>query len=94
MVEDNTYSYRTDKYGGVYTHDKKRLLKCPNIKRYSLQASRPCLIGQEYYVHDGVLTICDEAFLFCNFVMVSLPRGIKVIGDAFGKEGGRFEIRD
>jgi hypothetical protein len=59
-------------------------------------ATRPELIGKDYEVPDGVLTICDGAFMFCkDYLVLSLPWSIKVIGDyVFGKEGGRMVIRD
>lgn len=75
----------TDEQGVVYANEGRRLI----------DARRPGLIGREYFVPDGVLTICDGAFSYCDYVVVSLPRSIKTIGDyIFGQEGGRFEIRD
>ena len=76
----------TDEYGVEYTNDGRRLLT----------ATRPSLIGKEYHVPDGVLTICDCAFNFCeDYLELSVPRSIKVIGDyIFGKEGGKIVIRD
>jgi hypothetical protein len=74
-----------DMYGVVYANDGRRLL----------MATRPELIGKEYMVPDGVLTICDGAFGFCkDYLVLSLPWSIKVIGDyIFGKESGRIIIR-
>lgn len=90
MYDVNEYWYdeektTTDKQGVVYANEGRRLI----------DARRPGLIGKEYFVPDGVLTICDGAFSYCDYVVVSLPRSIKSIGDyIFGQEGGRFEIRD
>ena len=81
--EENTV---TDVYGVVYANEGRRLIA----------ATRPDLIGKEYRVPDGVLTICDGAFMFCkDYLELSVPRSIKVIGDyIFGKEGGKIVIRD
>ena len=74
-----------DMYGVVYANGGRRLL----------MMTRPELIGGEYEVPDGVLTICDGAFNFCkDYLVLSLPWSIEVIGDyIFGKESGRFLIR-
>ena len=74
-----------DEFGVVYANDGKRLI----------EAAKPGLIGRDYEVPDGVLTICDGAFRFCGQVVLSVPRSIKVIGDyLFGEEGGKIVIRD
>ena len=77
---------KTDQFGVVYANGGRRLL----------MATRPELISKEYVVSDGVLTICDGAFGFCKeYLDLSLPRSIKVIGDyIFGEESGRIVIRD
>ena len=76
----------TDKCGVMYANEGKRLIS----------ATKPDLIGKDYFVPDGVLTICDGAFMGCDdYVVLSVPRSIKVIGDyIFGENGGRIEIRD
>lgn len=90
VLDVNDYWYdedniETDKYGVVYANEGRRLIA----------ARKPDLIGKDFYVPDGVLTICDGAFGFCDYVVLSLPRSIKSIGDyIFGHEGGRIEIRD
>ena len=75
-----------DEYGVIYVNEGKRLIS----------VTKPDLIGMEYFVPDGVLTICDGAFGGCqDYLVLSLPRSIKVIGDyIFGKEGGIIVIRD
>ena len=75
-----------DDYGVMYGNEGKRLIA----------ATKPDLIGKDYFVPDGVLTICDGAFMGCNdYLVLSAPRSIKVIGDyIFGEDGGRIEIRD
>ena len=74
-----------DEYGVIYACGGKKLVT----------ATKKELIGKDYYVPDGVLTICDGAFGFCDYVVLSVPRSIKSIGDyIFGYEGGRIEIRD
>ena len=81
--EDDT---TMDAYGVVYANGGRRLL----------MMTRPELIGKEYVVPDGVLTICDGAFNFNKeYLSLSLPWSIKVIGDyIFGQEGGKIVIRD
>ena len=75
----------TDEQGVVYANEGRRLIA----------ATKPELIGTDYHVPDGVRTICSCAFLTCDYVVLSLPRSIKSIGDCiFGAEGGRMEIRD
>ena len=90
----------TDAYGVEYTHGGRRLLCAPCAAQTN--------IGKFYYVPDGVLTICDDAFASRDyayrsrgeeapFLVLSVPRSIKSIGDnIFGCEGngGRIEIRD
>ena len=75
-----------DACGVMYANEGKRLI----------MSQKPDLIGKEYFVPDGVLTICNGAFGFCSdYLVLSLPRIIKNIGDyIFGQEGGRMEIRD
>jgi hypothetical protein len=75
-----------DAYGVVYANGGRRLL----------MMTRPELIGKEYMVPDGVLTICDGAFNFNrDYLVLSVPRSIKVIGDyLFGEDGGKIVIRD
>lgn len=75
-----------DEYGVMYANEGKRLIS----------ATKPDLIGKDYFVPDGVVTICDGAFYGClNYLVLSVPRSIKVIGDyIFGEESGRIEIRD
>lgn len=82
---DETIS-RMDEYGVVYANEGRRLI----------MATRPELIDKDYFVPDGVLTICDGAFGFCrDYLALSVPWSIKVIGDyIFGQEGGKIVIRD
>ena len=75
-----------DECGVMYANEDRRLIT----------VTKPEMIGKEYVVPDGVLTICDGAFMRCDdYVVLSVPRSIKVIGDyIFGENGGRIEIRD
>lgn len=90
VLDVNEYWYdeekaETDEQGVVYANEGQRLIT----------ATKPELIGKDYYVRDGVLTICDGAFGLCDYVVLSVPRSIKSIGDyIFGNDGGRIEIRD
>ncbi len=65
----------------VYTKNGKRLL-----------CARSGFKGTEYHVPDGVITICDRAFFFCEqFLTLYIPSSVRVIGeDLFGKKGGRI----
>ena len=76
----------------LYSNDGKILMKCPNL----ISATKPDLIGKDYFVPNGVLTICDGAFGGCqDYLELSVPRSIKVIGDyIFGEESGKIVIRD
>ena len=76
---------RMDEFGVVYANEGRRLI----------MATRPELIGKDYFVPDGVLTICDGAFGFCrDYLALSVPWSIKVIGDyIFGGESGKIVIR-
>lgn len=67
-------------------------MKCKRL----ISATKPKQIEKDYFVPDGVLTICDGAFGGCqDYLVLSVPRSIKVIGDyIFGENGGRIEIRD
>lgn len=75
-----------DEYGVMYANEGRRLIS----------ATKPDLIGKDYFVPDGVLTICDGAFGGCqDYLELSVPRNIKVIGDyIFGEESGKIVIRD
>lgn len=90
VYDVNDYWYdenkaETDEQGVVYANEGRRLI----------MAMRPELIGRDCYVPGGVLTICDGAFELCDYVVLSVPRSIKVIGDyIFGQEGGKIVIRD
>ena len=74
-----------DKYGVVYANEGRRLLYASRTE---------LMIGKDYVVPDGVLTICDGAFGFCeDYLVLSVPRIIKVIGDyIFGQYGGKIVI--
>ena len=90
VLDVNEYWYyeegsETDEFGVVYANEGRRLVS----------ATKPELIGKDYFVPDGALTICDGAFGFCGYVVLSVPWSIKSIGDyIFGNDGGRIEIRD
>jgi hypothetical protein len=75
-----------DEFGVIYANEGRRLI----------MATQPELIGKDYVIPDGVVTICDGAFAVCNgYTVLSAPRSIKAIGDyIFGDEGGKIVIRD
>ena len=75
-----------DEYGVVYANEGRRLIS----------AFGSAKIGKHYRVPDGVLTICDGAFVgIDDYLELSVPRSIKVIGDfIFGEESGKIVIRD
>ena len=75
-----------DEYGVMYANEGRRLI----------MATQPELIGKDYVIPNGVVTICDGAFAVCNdYMVISAPRSIKAIGDyIFGDESGKIVIRD
>jgi len=77
--------FRIDDNGVAYSFDGHRLL----FARFSFT-------GDEYVVPDGVMTICSMAFATCRqFVTLSIPRSVRLIGDfVFGPGGGKKIIRD
>lgn len=77
--------FRIDDNGVAYSFDGHRLL----FARFSFT-------GDEYVVPDGVMTICSMAFATCRqFVTLSIPRSVRLIGDfVFGPGGGKIIIRD
>ena len=82
-----------DADGVVYTKNMKRLL----LARMSLDEPETNIVNmEEYTVPDGVVTICDSAFTVCKeFLTLSVPRSIRVIGDSiFGEAGGRIVVRE
>ena len=47
-----------------------------------------------YDVPDGVEEIADFAFLFCrNYLEITIPRSVRIIGDTLFGKGGRIEVR-
>ena len=77
--------FRIDDNGVAYSFDGHRLL----FARFSFT-------GDEYVVPDGVMTIYSMAFATCRqFVTLSIPRSVRLIGDfVFGPGGGKIIIRD
>ena len=76
--------YRVDEYGVGYSLDGHRLL----FARHTFK-------DENYSVPDGVVTICSMAFGCCRqFVTLSIPRSVRIIGDfVFGPGGGKIVIR-
>ena len=72
-----------DEYGVTFTKNGKRLLYARNGFK-----------EREYVVPDGVVTICDFAFLCDHFVTVWIPSSVVVIGEElFGPAGGEIRRR-
>lgn len=73
--------YRIDEHGVAYSLDGHRLLFV-----------RQPFDGGEYVVPEGVMTICSMAFASCRqFVKLSVPRSVRLIGDfVFGPGGGKI----
>lgn len=73
-----------DEHGVIYSENKKRLLGC--LITFD---------DAEYYVPEGVVTICSLAFAHCkHFITLSVPPSVKIIGSSlFGENGGRIIIR-
>jgi hypothetical protein len=76
--------YRMDEFGVGYSLDEHRLL----FARHTFK-------DENYRVPDGVVTICSMAFAGCRqFVTLSIPRSVRIIGDfVFGPGGGKIVIR-
>ena len=76
---------RLDEHDVAYSLDGHRLL-----------FARMTFKGEEYAVPDDVVTICSMAFACCRqFVTLTIPRSVRLIGDfVFGLGGGKIEIRD
>ncbi len=74
-----------DEYDVAYTKNGKRLL-----------FARIGFTNSDYYVPEGTVTICSNAFGFCEqYVVLSVPSTVKVIGDdIFGNGGGKIVFRD
>lgn len=83
MLEDADTIW-ADEYEVRYSQNGKRLISCMMDFDES-----------EYTVPEGVVTICSHAFSAATqFLTLSIPRSVKVIGDnIFGEEGGRIVIR-
>lgn len=75
--------YKIDDHGVGYSLDGHRLL----FARFEFKDS-------EYYVPDGVVTICSMAFACCrHFVTLFIPRSVRLIGVfVFGPGGGKINI--
>ena len=94
------YYFRTD-YGVEYDISlEEEFSLVPSgayaLDIYMISANGSAKIGKYYYVPDGVVTICDGAFMgIDDYLELSVPRCIKVIGDyIFGQKGGKIVIRD
>ena len=70
-----------DSHNVAYTKNGKRLL-----------CARTEFSCSEYHVPDGVITICDHAFLFCEqFLTLYIPPSVQIVGeDLFGDKGGEI----
>jgi len=77
--------FRVDEHGIAYSLDGHRLL-----------FARGGFKAEEYYVSDGVVTICSMAFAACRqFVTLVIPRSVRLIGDfVFGPGGGKIVVKD
>ena len=57
-----------DEYGVIYSADRRKLIKTPNI--YG-----------DYKIREGTIIICDEAFARCDLTSIHIPNGVTTIGD-------------
>lgn len=73
-----------DEKNVMYVNDGKRLL-----------GTYGSFLERRYVVPDGVVTICDRAFIYNEqYLELSVPRSVKVIGsEIFSQEGGRIVFR-
>lgn len=60
-----------DEKGVRYSHDKKRLLKGPDIN----------FIKDDYYINPNTIVICEDAFRECFFYKAIIPNGLVKVGD-------------
>lgn len=67
-----------------------------SLDRHRLLFARVGFKDNEYYVPEGVVTICSMAFATCrHFVTLYIPRSVRLIGDfVFGPGGGKIIVRD
>ncbi len=89
-TDDDLRKSWTDEFGAIYSKDKKRLLKCPKIKEYSIkvgtrviadQTFKGCTELQEVQIPTSVEFIGAHAFDSCwNLEKIEIPNSVKSIG--------------
>ena len=80
-----------DEFGAIYSRDRKRLLKCPIIKAYSIKegtkviadrAFKGCTEIQDVIIPASVKLIGAQAFDSCrNLERIAIPHSVKLIGE-------------
>lgn len=81
---DEDEKFYIDEHDVRYTKDKRKLICCSVTFK-----------DVRYEVPDGVEEIDDYAFLTCrHYLVVSIPRSVKVIGDNLFGCGGQIIVRE
>ena len=90
VTDEDLIEIWPDEFGAIYSKDKKRLLKCPKIKKYNIimgtkviadQAFKGCTEIQEVQIPTSVEFIGAHAFDSCwNLERLEIPNSVKYIG--------------
>ena len=71
VTDEDIANAWTDEYGVRYSHDKKRLLKGPEID----------FIKDDYFINPKTKVICEDAFRECFFYKAIIPNGVEKVGN-------------
>ena len=71
VTDEDIANAWTDEYGVRYSHDKKRLLKGPEID----------FIKDDYFINPNTKVICEDAFRECFFYKAIIPNGVEIVGN-------------
>ena len=77
--------------GAIYSPNGFTIIQVPNVPKYRIKEGTIYMAP----VHDGVEEI--DSFIFCGcktYVVLSIPRSVRIIGDNLFGNGGHIEIRD
>jgi serine/threonine protein kinase len=90
-TDDDMRDAWCDEFGAIYSRDRKRLLKCPIIKAYSIKegtkviadrAFKGCTEIQDVIIPTSVELIGAQAFDSCrNLERIAIPHSVKLISE-------------